>query len=178
MFKDFTFNTELKIKGLIKISATSFSDHRGKLFSSYLKEEFIVNGISHDFNHDKFAINDRKHTLRGLHGDFKSWKMVSVPFGRVFQVVVDNRSDSPTYRKVYTCILDSKDPSFLLLPPGCANGFMSLTENSVYHYKLSYDGDYADANEQFTLPWNDSKLNIEWPNANPILSKRDSYESE
>ena len=178
MYKDFKFITEQKIEGLMKVEATSFSDHRGRLFSSYLKEEFITNGIQHEFNHDKFAINQHKYTLRGLHGDFKSWKMVSVPLGKVFQVVVDYRKDSPTYKNVYTCILDSNDPCLLLLPPGCANGFQSLVENTVYHYKLSYYGGYVDANEQFTLRWNDPEFKIKWPNMNPVISKRDSFSNE
>ena len=59
------------------------------------------------------------------------------------------------------------------IPPGVGNGYCVLSHKAVVHYKWSFDGDYVDANEQFTVKWNDQKYYMNWPISNPILSERD-----
>ena len=61
----------------------------------------------------------------------------------------------------------------VLIPPGVGNGFCVLSHKSVFHYKWSYKGEYPDVNEQFTIKWDDPKVDINWPITDPILSKRD-----
>jgi len=151
----------------------SFKDLRGKLWSSFQSEAFTrLLNIQLNFNHDKFALN-KKNVLRGIHGDFHSWKLVTVVSGSVFQVYVDNRKDSKTYLKHASCELDDISNKMILLPPGVGNGFLALTDNTIYNYKLSYSGEYKDFNDQFTLKWNDPELCISWPTNKPLLSNRD-----
>ena len=69
--------------------------------------------------------------------------------------------------------LKQDEPVFILIPPFFANGFCAIQENSIYHYKLAYKGEYNDFDQQFLIKWNDPKLNIEWPIAHPILDPRD-----
>jgi dTDP-4-dehydrorhamnose 3,5-epimerase len=143
-------------------------DFRGEIFTTY-KDSF--SGLS--FQHDKITIR-YKDVLVGIHGDDKTWKLVTCLYGRVFAVFVDNRKDSIDYLKHKEIILSSENKRQILLPPGIGNSFFVLSDVCVYNYKLSYTGNYIDHDEQFTLKWNDPKLNIHWPHNNPILSKRDS----
>ena len=70
-------------------------------------------------------------------------------------------------------ILDSKSRKQVLLPPGVGNGFLVLSEESVFHYKWAYPGSYPDVDDQFTIKWNNEELDITWPIDNPILQERD-----
>ena len=146
---------------------SSFEDFRGELFTSYKKGDYNL-----DFNHDKVSIS-RKNVLRGLHGDSKSFKLITCLAGEVLLVVVDNRPESKNYLKWDSIILTSKNKKQVLIPPMFANGHLILSDEATFFYKWSYKGNYPDVNDQFTLKWNDPKLNITWPNFNPILSSRD-----
>lgn len=144
-----------------------FEDLRGNLYT-------VFNQKDHDlkFNHDKIAIS-RKNVLRGLHGDKKSWKLITCLHGEIYLVVVDNRKDSPLYLKWDSIILSEHNRKQVLVPPMFANGHYVLSTNASFFYKWSYDGDYPDVDHQFSLKWNDPKINIQWPTDSPILSERD-----
>jgi dTDP-4-dehydrorhamnose 3,5-epimerase len=143
------------------------TDFRGDLWTLWEKRNFDL-----DFNHDKVSTS-RKNVLRGIHGDFKSWKLVTCLHGELYFIVVDNRIGSKTYLQWDSLILDSKHRKQVLLPPGVGNGFLVLSADSVFHYKWAYPGSYPDVDEQFTIKWNDSKIDIIWPIDNPILQNRD-----
>lgn len=147
----------------------SFEDFRGELFTSYKKGDYNL-----DFNHDKVSIS-RQNVLRGLHGDSKSFKLITCLAGEVLLVVVDNRPESKNYLKWDSIILTSKNRKQVLIPPMFANGHLILSNEATFFYKWSYDGDYPDVEDQFTLKWNDPKIGIHWPISKPILSKRDSH---
>ena len=125
-----------------------------------------------EYNHDKVSTS-RKHVIRGIHGDLKSTKLVTCLYGELYFVVVDNREDSPTYMQWDSIILDDRTRYQVLIPPGVGNGFCVLSHKSVFHYKWSYKGEYPDVDDQFTIQWNDPKININWPIDQPILSNRD-----
>lgn len=145
----------------------SFEDYRGELYTLYKQDEFDLN-----FNHDKVSIS-RKHTLRGLHGDTKSWKLVTCLAGEIYLAVVDNRPQSPNYLKWDSVMLTSKNRKSVLIPPMFANGHLILSDEATFFYKWSYHGSYPDVGDQFTLSWNDDRVGIDWPISNPIMSKRD-----
>ncbi|MHA1987683.1 MAG: dTDP-4-dehydrorhamnose 3,5-epimerase family protein [Promethearchaeota archaeon] len=159
-----------KIKGVQIIEPSVHMDHRGDLWTFYKQDEFLIKDLV--FNHDKFSTS-RKNVLRGIHGDFKSWKLITCVYGELYFVVVDNRKESKTYRKWNSMILDDKKRKIVLLPPGVGNGFLVLSDDSVFSYKWSYPGKYPDVEDQFTIKWNDPTLNIDWPITNPILHERD-----
>lgn len=146
-----------------------FRDNRGKIYTSYDDSllSLLPEGIR--FVHDKFTFS-KQNVLRGMHGDNKTWKLVSCVSGMVHQAVIDMREDSVTYKKSLTLILSPGKQ--ILIPPGFLNGYYCYTD-SVYHYKLAYPGSYADVNEQITMRWNDPELGIKWPHIEPILNKRD-----
>jgi len=145
-------------------------DFRGELWTLWKQDEFYP---QLNFNHDKVSTS-RKHVLRGIHGDTKSWKLIECLYGELYFVVVDNRPDSPNCLKWTSMMLSDKNRQSVLLPPGFGNGFLVMSEHSIFHYKWAYPGKYPDVEDQFTLKWNDPKIGIDWPTFNPILSKRDS----
>jgi dTDP-4-dehydrorhamnose 3,5-epimerase len=173
MYKDFKFNHSAILPEVLIIEPDCFSDQRGTLYTDYLKE-FFNKEINQDlsFDHSKYAYN-KKDVLRGIHGDFDSWKLVNCVFGDIFQVVVDCRENSETFLTHQTFNLSHTNPKLILIPPGFGNAFLALTDDVVYNYKLSYNGSYNDYDKQFTFKWNDENIGIDWPISNPILSDRD-----
>ncbi len=166
--------TESSIIDDLKIvNPSSFSDDRGVIWTSYSSESLskILPGDL-TFKHDKFS-QSKQNVLRGIHGDKKSWKFVSCVQGAVMQVVIDLREQSKTYLKWESFNLGEENRSSIVIPPGMGNAFFVTTPMATYHYKLAYHGDYIDAEDQFTIPWNDERFKISWPNNNPILSERD-----
>ncbi len=149
--------------------ADMFREYRGDIWTTYKKKNFPV---ELDFIHDKYS-SSRKNVIRGIHGDYKTWKLVSCLQGEIYFVVVDNRQDSENYLKWDCMMLDDKDRRQVLLPPGFGNGFCVMSESAVFSYKLAYDGEYSDVDQQFTLKWDDSRVNINWPIKDPILQARD-----
>jgi len=145
----------------------SFEDYRGELYTLFKQEEHEL-----VFNHDKVSVS-RQNVLRGLHGDSKSWKLITCLSGVVYLVVVDNRPESPNYLKWDSIVLSETNRKQVLVPPMFANGHFVLSSQATFFYKWSYPGDYPDVKDQFTLKWNDPKINIHWPIDNPILSNRD-----
>ena len=153
----------------IKIcKSNNFKDNRGLLWTTWKKGLF--KGIK--FNHDKFSLS-KKNTLRGLHCDFKSWKLVTSVYGKFLFVVVDMRKNSKSYLKHKKWIIDYEKPTMVLVPPYYANAHLCLSKICLFHYKWSYKGKYIDAINQKSYRWNDPKIKIKWPIKKPILSNRD-----
>ena len=151
-----------------KFTNSSFKDHRGYYWTSWKKG--LTKNI--EFKHDKFSLS-KKNVLRGLHGDNKTWKLVSCPYGKCLLVVVNFVKKSKDYLKCKTWVLSHKNGVQILIPPNYANGHLCLTDMCLFHYKLSYKGPYSGPKRQFSLRWNDPKINIQWPIKKPILSQRD-----
>ena len=145
------------------------TDFRGDLLTLWNKDQFEP---KLDFKHNKISTS-RKHVLRGMHGDTKSWKLTTCLSGEMYFVVIDNRPDSPNYLKWDSIILDDKTRKLVLTPPNFLIGFLVLSDQALLNYMWAYEGGYADVDEQFTIKWNDPKVNITWPIDNPLLSLRD-----
>jgi len=174
MYSDFLIKSSLIFPEVKIITPDVYRDNRGFLFTDYLdtffRDEFSP---SLSFVHSKNAHNFHK-VLRGIHGDFDSYKLVECLYGEIYQVVVDCREYSPTFLKHDYFLLNHLNPEMILLPPGFGNGFQVISDYAVYNYKLAYAGTYNDHDKQFTFKWNDIRININWPIKNPILSSRDN----
>ena len=151
-----------------KYKNSSFVDNRGYYWTSWKKG--TIKKLK--FKHDKFSLS-KKNVLRGLHGDNKTWKLVSCPYGKFLLVVVNCEKNSKDYLIWKSWILSHNNGMQILIPPNYANAHLCLSKECLFHYKLSYKGLYLDANEQFSIRWNDPKINIKWKIKKPILSKRD-----
>ena len=150
------------------ITKPSFKDQRGYYWTTWKKGIFS----KHKFNHDKFSIS-KKNVLRGLHCDFKSWKLVTCVYGKILLAVVDMRKKSKNYLKSKIIILSHTNPKIVLIPPYYANGHLCLSDFCVFHYKWSYKGKYIEAKKQSSYKWDDPKIGIKWPIKKPTISKRD-----
>lgn len=159
---------DLSLNDIKEFSPEAFEDFRGEIYTLHKESKDSIK-----FNHDKVCLR-RKDCLVGIHGDFNTHKLVSCLYGEIFCALVDNRKESKDYLKHKTFILSHANRKQLLIPPGIGNSFFVLSDFCVYLYKLSYIGEYTDHDKQFTLRWDDEKLNIFWPKNNPIVSERDS----
>ena len=144
-----------------------FTDKRGDYWTSWKKNNYKLN-----FNHDKFSLS-KENVLRGLHGDKKTWKLLSCVYGKVFFVIVNFEKKSNKFLHKKTFILSHENKKQILLPPNYLNGHLCLSKECLLHYKLSYKGKYVGSSQQISIRWNDPCLNIKWPILKPILSKRD-----
>ncbi|WP_416695863.1 dTDP-4-dehydrorhamnose 3,5-epimerase [Candidatus Pseudothioglobus sp. Uisw_050_01] len=170
---EFSIEESNEMSGVWIIKPSISEDLRGDIWTSFLKydlEKLLPNGLF--FKHDKFSTS-KFNVLRGIHGDTKSWKLVTSVFGEIQQVVVDLRESSETYLKWQEFNIGKKNQKLILIPPGVGNAYYVKSELAVYHYKLAYEGNYMDADEQFSVKWNDPRININWLSNSPLLSNRD-----
>ena len=162
------------ISGVYILTPSISEDTRGNIWTSFLKDE-VEELLPDDlyFKHDKFSTS-KYNVLRGIHGDTKSWKLVTCVFGEIQQVVVDMRENSPTYKQWQSFAISKDNQQLILIPPNVGNAYYVNSSEAVYHYKLAYNGDYIDADEQFSVSWNDASIGIKWLSDDPILSNRDA----
>jgi dTDP-4-dehydrorhamnose 3,5-epimerase len=154
-----------KIKDLYQISLNTFHDNRGEIWTIFKKSDWLP-----DFVEDKISISN-KGVLRGLHGDDSTWKLISCLSGEFLLVVADARKHSDTYGKIEYFKFSDKCGTLVLVPPGCLNGHLCLSERCIFWYKWSES--YIKPENQATVAWDDPTLDIKWPTNNPILSERD-----
>lgn len=161
------------LPGVLKIERELFKDNRGLYGEIYKKKEYFENGITVDFVEQDFSYS-RKNVLRGLHGDSKTWKLISCPFGELFLVVMNYDQGSEHFGKWESFVLNPENRLQILIPPRHANGHLVLSDWAIFHYNQSEY--YTDGKNQFKVKWNNPRFNIRWPVKNPILSKRDGAE--
>jgi dTDP-4-dehydrorhamnose 3,5-epimerase len=162
------------ISGLAVIEPTVFKDHRGYFMESYNRQTFSELGIDIEFVQDNQA-RSRKGTLRGLHfqKEHPQAKLVRVLKGKVFDVAVDLRKDSPTLGKWYGVTLDAASFRQFLVPAGFAHGYLVLSDEAEFAYKCS---DFYHPEDEGGILWNDPDIAIDWPIAGmgrPLLSEKD-----
>ena len=170
---DLSIKESNKIKGVYIIKPSVSFDSRGNIWTSFMSNEIeYLLPEELKFKHDKFS-KSSNNVLRGIHGDNKSWKLVTCVSGSILQVVVDLRENSSTYNDFESFEINEQDIKSILIPPSMGNAYYVKSKDAVYHYKLAYNGDYIDADEQFSYKWDNPNFNIDWPTKNPILSGRD-----
>jgi dTDP-4-dehydrorhamnose 3,5-epimerase len=167
---------ETKLKGCFILEPQVFEDDRGYFFESYNHKAFC-NAIGREvvFVQDNFSFS-KKGVLRGLHyqkGEHAQAKLVSVLEGKVQDVVVDIRKDSPTYGQHISIELSSDNKKQLFVPRGFAHGFLVLSETAHFFYKCD---NYYNKEAEEGIRYDDATLGIDWNVGlnKPFLSKRDS----
>jgi dTDP-4-dehydrorhamnose 3,5-epimerase len=159
-----------KLEGVLLINPpTVFEDFRGTYVELYNGQLYKKAGINVDFIEDDISVSSRD-VLRGLHGDETTWKLISCLYGKFYLVVVNWDKSSKQYGQWDSFVLSDGNHKQVLVPPKYGNGHLVLSEQAIFHYKQS---SYYNRAGQFTLLWNDPKLNIWWPLKNPIVSMRD-----
>lgn len=152
---------ETKIKDCFLITPDVYEDERGVFFESFRDSKYFPIFGSRDFSQDNVSIS-KKNVLRGLHyqkGIYSQAKLVKVLRGRVQDVVVDCREKSPSFGETYSVILDEKEYKQLFVPRGCAHGFLTMEDNTIFCYKV--DNIYEKKAETGII-YNDPDLKIKW----------------
>ncbi|MFV0446726.1 MAG: dTDP-4-dehydrorhamnose 3,5-epimerase [Planctomycetaceae bacterium] len=160
------------IPGVLLIKPRVFRDPRGLFLETWQQQRFADAGIAGTFVQDNFSVSTRG-TLRGLHYQIEQpqGKMVHVTRGRVFDVVVDLRRSSSAFGRHLAFELDSEEHHQIWIPPGCAHGFLVLSDEADFSYRCT---DYYLPSAERTLLWNDPTLGISWPiEDEPLLSDKD-----
>ena len=172
--------TETFIKGCFVIEPAVFSDERGSFFESFNQKTFEEKtGLKINFVQDNQSIS-QKGVLRGLHlqkGEFAQAKLVRVIKGKVLDVAVDVRKDSPTYGKHFSIELSGENNKQLFVPRGFLHGFATLEDNTIFAYKCD---NYYDKDSEVGVIYNDKDLNIDWKlrSDEVMLSQKDSILGE
>ena len=171
-FMPFTFK-KLNIPDVILVEPHSFTDDRGFFFESFKESDFFSNGIDKKFVQDNFS-HSVNGVIRGLHfqkAPKAQAKLVTVLKGKIFDVAVDIRKNSPTYGKWVSEILSGDTHNLLYVPEGFAHGFCVISDEADVLYKVS--NEYSQEHER-SIIWNDPKLDIQWPIKKPIISNKDN----
>ena len=159
MIRKFEFH-ETEIQGLIEVTPFNADDIRGCFTKDYSREVFEANGISHELA-EVFYTTSYKGVIRALHfqREKQQPKLVRCIHGHVYDVVVDLRPESPSFRKWLGFDLTGDNQKELLIPGGCAHGYLVL-EQSVVSYKCAekFYGEFDDG-----IMWNDPDIAVEWP---------------
>ncbi|MDO8509365.1 MAG: dTDP-4-dehydrorhamnose 3,5-epimerase family protein [Nanoarchaeota archaeon] len=162
--------SETNLKGVVLIDLESFEDHRGEYLSIHDVSKYKDFGIDLSFLQDS-VIFSKKNVLRGIHGDEKTWKLISCLKGEIYQVVINCDKTSDNFGKWTSFYLSDKKRQQILIPPKHGNAFLILSDDAIYNYKQSTN---YEPQHQFSYRWDDPLFSIKWPVTNPILSKRDS----
>jgi dTDP-4-dehydrorhamnose 3,5-epimerase len=163
---------ETGIEGLLLLCPKIFEDERGYFFESFNDAAYKKAGLNFDFIQDNIS-KSKKNTIRGLHfqtGEMAQGKLCQVVSGKVLDVAVDIRIDSPTLGKHYQVVLSEENHLQVWMNPGFAHGFAVLSEVAIFSYKCTQL--YSREHESAIL-YNDPDLNIDWKVDSPILSEKD-----
>lgn len=164
--------TKLPLEGLVLVEPKVYADGRGFFLESYKESEFAAAGIDERFVQDNHSLS-RKNVLRGLHFQRvpkAQGKLVRVIKGTVWDVAVDIRKDSPTFKRWHGVELSAENGLMLYIPPGFAHGFVALTDETHLMYKCTEEYDVA---LDTGIRWNDPDLAVDWPVKEPVLSLKD-----
>jgi dTDP-4-dehydrorhamnose 3,5-epimerase len=163
---------QLPLAGALIITPRIFSDERGFFKEIYSLDRYRRSGVDETFVQDNLSLS-HCGVLRGLHGDARMAKLVTVLRGSAFDVIVDARAQSPTRRRWHATTLDAATGRQIYIPRGFLHGFLALEDDTLFAYKQSAPYDPA---QEFGVAWDDPDLGIEWPlrGRAPILSPRDA----
>ena len=162
-----------KIKGVFLIKPEPFKDKRGMFRRHFCKKELKKSGIDASVQQANISENPKKGTLRGFHYQKKPHqeaKTISCLKGSFFDVIIDLRKNSSTYKKWQSFVITEKNRFSLHIPKGCANAFLTLENNTLIHYYCS--NSYNPKYESGVL-FNDPALKIKWPFKPIHISEKD-----
>lgn len=159
MIQKFEFHPT-EIEGLIKVIPFCADDVRGCFTKDYSQEVFKLNGITHELK-EVFYTTSHKGVIRALHFQrvMQQPKLVRCIWGHIYDVVVDLRKDSPTFKKWLGFELSGENMHEILVPAGCAHGYLVL-EKSIVSYKCAekFYSEYDDG-----IMWDDKEIGVQWP---------------
>ena len=165
--------TETELKGSYVIDIERFEDERGFFSRSWCKEEFKKHGLNDHLVQCNISFNKKAGTLRGMHFQIpphEEAKLVRCTMGAIYDVIIDLRKDSPSYKKNFGVTMTSENRKMLYVPEGFAHGFLTIEEETEVFYQMSefYAPEYARG-----YRWNDPAFDINWLHTVSVISERD-----
>lgn len=166
--------TETEIRGAFILDAEQIADERGFFARSWARDEFEAHGLNPHLAQCNLSYNHRKGTVRGMHwqaAPHAETKLVRCTQGSLYDVIVDLRSDSPTYLRWIGVELTAENRRALYIPEGCGHGFQTLEDATEILYMITEY--YAPAAAR-GMRWNDPAIMVTWPLEVAVISERDA----
>lgn len=164
---------ETTLKGAYLIEPERVEDERGFFARTFCQREFEAHNLCKPTAQCSLSFNKRKGTLRGMHyqvAPYRETKLVRCTMGAIFDVVIDLRSESPTFKQYFAVVLSAENCKALYVPEGLAHGFQTLEDNSEVFYQIS---EFYSPGHARGVRWDDPVFGIPWPDADRIMSERD-----
>src|ERR1700690_1417856 len=164
---------ETKLAGVFEVDLELRTDERGFFARSWCRREFEEHGLNPSLAQCSVSFNKRKGTLRGMH--FKAApspevKLVRCTMGAIYDVVIDLRPQSPTFKKWIGIVLTPQNRHMIYVPEGCAHGFMTLQDESEIFYQIS---EFFAPELARGVRWDDPAFGVSWPERVEVISERD-----
>lgn len=166
--------TETKVQGAFLITPEKILDERGFFARTWSEQEFEERGLDFGLVQCSLSFNNRRGTLRGMHYQrepYAETKIVRCTRGVIYDVVLDLRRDSQTFKEWEAVNLSADNHQMLYIPKGCAHGFQTLTEDAEVFYQMS---EYYRPESAAGVRWNDAAFRIDWPLEVSVIAQRDS----
>jgi dTDP-4-dehydrorhamnose 3,5-epimerase len=163
-----------QVQGAFLIEVERMSDERGFFARSFCSQELEKQGLNPRLVQCSVSYNHKAGTLRGMHYQTKPYeeaKVVRCTMGALFDVMVDLRPDSPTFRQWCAHELTAENRKALYIPEGCAHGFLTLTDATEILYQIS---EFWSPPNGAGVRWNDPAFGIAWPSTPKIMAPRDA----
>ena len=166
--------SETKFLGVYIIEIEKYEDERGFFARTWDKNQIKEMGLDDNIIQSSMSYNRKKGTIRGMHYQIKPFeetKLVRCTKGKIFDVIIDLRKDSKTFKKWISIELSENNHRTLYIPKGFAHGFQTLEDNSeiIYDISQTYNPEYSKG-----IKWNDKIIGIKWPLEVTMISKKDS----
>jgi len=161
------------LKGVMEVRLDPRTDERGFFARSWCQDEFKAHGLDSALVQCNVSFNKRKGTLRGMHyqiAPFEESKLVRCTSGAIYDVVLDLRRQSPTFKSWIAITLTAQNRNAVYVPEGCAHGFVTLEDCTEVFYQMS---EFYSAASARGVRWDDPAFRIEWPEQVKVLSERD-----
>jgi dTDP-4-dehydrorhamnose 3,5-epimerase len=167
--------TPTAIPGVLLVEPRVFHDPRGYFLETFHQRKFAAEGLPEIFVQGNHSFSVGRGILRGMHAQLNhpQGKLVRAVTGEVFDVAVDLRPDSPAFGRWVGEVLSAENHRQLYVPPGCAHGFLMLSDEAHFEYNCT---DLYDRDDEIGLAWDDPEVGIHWPQMSeiaPQLNDRD-----
>jgi dTDP-4-dehydrorhamnose 3,5-epimerase len=169
---------ETRITGVFEIRPDLVQDERGFFARTWCQNESASHGLNPRLAQCNISSSPRKGTLRGMHyqvAPFAEVKLIRCTRGSIFDVALDLRPDSPTYKQWTAAVLTAENHHMLYVPEGCAHGLLTLEGHSEVFYQMS---EFYHPEAARGVRWNDPAFGIEWPGKVEVISAKDASYSD
>ena len=165
---------ETPLKGAFEIEVQKIDDKRGFFGRLWCEKEMKIHGLNTNIVQSNVSLSKNKGTLRGMHfqrNPFQETKLVRCTKGSVYDVIIDLRPDSPTFKKWHGVKLSEDQHNMIYVPENFAHGFLTLEDHSEVYYLVT---EFYNKDKEAGLRWNDPAFGIDWPEVVNEISIKDN----